>query len=44
VKNAEPTESAGVDVRLRGVVHVYPSSEGGVVALKGVDLDVSAGE
>ncbi len=34
---------AGVDVRLRGVVHLYPSPEGDVVALRGVDLDVAAG-
>jgi putative ABC transport system ATP-binding protein len=34
----------GVDVRLAGVVHLYPSPEGDVVALRGVDLDIEAGE
>lgn len=34
----------GAEVRLRGVVHLYPSPEGDVVALRGVDLDVAAGE
>jgi len=33
-----------VDVHLAGVVHIYPSSEGDVVALRGVDLDIRAGE
>jgi putative ABC transport system ATP-binding protein len=31
-------------VHLSGVVHIYPSPEGDVVALRGVDLDVQAGE
>jgi putative ABC transport system ATP-binding protein len=35
---------SGLDLRLRGVVHLYPSPEGDVVALRGVDLDVAAGE
>jgi putative ABC transport system ATP-binding protein len=35
---------AGIDLHLRGVVHLYPSLDGDVVALRGVDLDVSAGE
>jgi ABC-type lipoprotein export system ATPase subunit len=33
-----------VEVHLSGVVHIYPSSEGDVVALRGVDLDIRAGE
>jgi putative ABC transport system ATP-binding protein len=36
--------SAGAKVRLTGVVHLYPSPEGDVVALRGVDLDIKAGE
>jgi putative ABC transport system ATP-binding protein len=41
-----PTSAAtgGVDLRLRGVVHLYASAEGDVVALRGVDLDVDAGQ
>ncbi|HEV7959233.1 MAG TPA: ATP-binding cassette domain-containing protein [Acidimicrobiales bacterium] len=35
---------AGADVHLSGVVHLYPSPEGDVVALRGVDLDIKAGE
>ncbi|MGH7612362.1 MAG: ABC transporter ATP-binding protein [Candidatus Dormibacteria bacterium] len=34
----------GVDIHCDGVVHLYPSPEGDVVALRGVDLDVEAGE
>jgi len=34
----------GADVHLSGVVHLYPSPEGDVVALRGVDLDIKAGE
>ena len=33
-----------VEVHLAGVVHLYPSPEGSVVALRGVDLDIRAGE
>lgn len=36
-------ERRGLPVALRGVVHLYPSVEGDVVALRGVDLDVPAG-
>jgi putative ABC transport system ATP-binding protein len=36
--------SSGADLRLRGVVHLYASAEGDVVALRGVDLDVEAGQ
>jgi ABC-type lipoprotein export system ATPase subunit len=41
-----PTRSSrrGAEVHLIGVVHLYPSPEGDVVALRGVDLDVSSGE
>lgn len=40
------SESAptGLDIHFDGVVHLYPSPEGDVVALRGVDLDVGAGE
>lgn len=34
----------GAAVHLLGVVHLYPSPEGDVVALRGVDLDIKAGE
>jgi ABC-type lipoprotein export system ATPase subunit len=33
-----------VDAHLSGVVHLYSSAEGDVVALRGVDLDIKAGE
>jgi putative ABC transport system ATP-binding protein len=35
---------AGVDVQLADVVHLYRSPAGDVAALRGVDLDVGAGE
>ncbi|MGD0054136.1 MAG: ATP-binding cassette domain-containing protein [Acidimicrobiales bacterium] len=35
---------AGTDVHLSGVVHLYSSLEGEVVALRGIDLDIRAGE
>jgi putative ABC transport system ATP-binding protein len=34
----------GLPIHLSGVVHIYPSAEGEVVALRGVDLDVAPGE
>lgn len=34
----------GVAIHCEGVVHLYPSPEGDVVALRGVDLDVDGGE
>lgn len=34
----------GAEAHLRGVVHLYPTPDGDVVALRGVDLDVGAGE
>jgi putative ABC transport system ATP-binding protein len=34
----------GVDVHCENVVHLYPMPDGDVVALRGVDLDVAAGE
>jgi putative ABC transport system ATP-binding protein len=36
--------AAGAEVHLAGVVHLYSSPEGEVVALRGVDLDIGAGE
>src|SRR6202167_3145159 len=41
-----PTDevAAGAEVHLSGVVHLYSSPEGEVVALRGVDLDIKAGE
>jgi ABC-type lipoprotein export system ATPase subunit len=38
------TDPGAVEVHLSGVVHIYPSPEGDVVALRGVDLDIHAGE
>jgi putative ABC transport system ATP-binding protein len=41
------SETAGIRVRCEGVVHIYPGSGEGfddVVALRGIDLDVDAGE
>jgi ABC-type lipoprotein export system ATPase subunit len=38
------TNVAGAQVRLSGVVHLYPTPEGDVVALRGVDLHIEAGE
>jgi ABC-type lipoprotein export system ATPase subunit len=37
-------KAAGAHVRLAGVVHLYPSPEGDVVALRGIDLDIKSGE
>ena len=37
-------EVNGAEVHLSGVVHLYSSSEGEVVALRGIDLDIPAGE
>src|SRR6202167_6216200 len=41
-----PTDevAAGAEVHLSGVVHLYASPEGDVVALRGIDLDIRAGE
>jgi len=36
--------SRGLEIHFDGVVHLYPSPEGDVVALRGVDLDVEEGE
>jgi len=33
-----------VAVSLEGLIHIYPSSDGEVVALRGVDLDIAPGE
>jgi putative ABC transport system ATP-binding protein len=38
------TSPGGVDVHLVGVVHLYRQSGADIVALRGVDLDVSPGE
>jgi putative ABC transport system ATP-binding protein len=35
---------AGVEVRLRGVIHLYEQEGPDIVALRGVDLDIEAGE
>src|ERR1700722_1700219 len=34
----------GTDVQLRGVIHLYQQDGPDVVALRGVDLDIAAGE
>ncbi len=40
-----PSNTGGLSVHCRGVVHLYRTFEGhDVVALQGVDLDISAGE
>jgi ABC-type lipoprotein export system ATPase subunit len=41
-----PTTEApgGVDVHLRGVIHLYEQEGPDIVALRGVDLDIEAGE
>ena len=41
---AHAPAAAAVEVHLSGVVHIYPSPEGDVVALRGIDLDIRAGE
>jgi ABC-type lipoprotein export system ATPase subunit len=38
------THETGIEVHLSGVVHLYSSLEGEVVALRGIDLDIAAGE
>lgn len=42
--SASTPEARGLEVHFEGVVHLYPSEEGDVVALRGIDLDVDAGE
>jgi len=37
-------DGRGTDVRVRGVIHLYPQQGADVVALRGVDLDIAAGE
>src|ERR1700722_4809174 len=34
----------GTDVQLRGVIHLYQQDGPDIVALRGVDLDIAAGE
>ncbi len=41
---ASPASPAGLAVRCAGVVHIWSTGEDEVVALRGVDLDVTAGE
>ncbi len=43
-KAAAPVSIGGLDVRLEGVVHLYRQRTVDIVALRGVDLDVAAGE
>jgi putative ABC transport system ATP-binding protein len=42
--NVTTETERGASAHLTGVVHLYPSPEGDVVALRGVDLDIKAGE
>ena len=44
VPDAGRPPPGGVSVQLRGVVHLYSSHDVDIVALRGVDLDVAAGE
>jgi ABC-type lipoprotein export system ATPase subunit len=37
-------KAQGASIHLSGVVHLYSSPEGEVVALRGIDLDIAAGE
>ena len=37
-------DPGGIPLQLRGVVHLYPGHGENIVALRGVDLDVAAGE
>jgi ABC-type lipoprotein export system ATPase subunit len=38
------TRPGGIDVHLRGVIHLYEQDGPDIVALRGVDLDIEAGE
>jgi putative ABC transport system ATP-binding protein len=42
--NPSGVSSGGIEVRLRGVIHLYHQDGPDVVALRGVDLDIGAGE
>lgn len=42
--SASAVEPRGIEVHCENLVHLYPMPDGDVVALRGVDLDVSAGE
>lgn len=44
VETATSESAIGAEVHLAGVVHLHSSPEGEVVALRGVDLDIKAGE
>ena len=41
---ANEANAPGAEVHLAGVVHLYSSPEGEVVALRGIDVDIKAGE
>jgi len=43
-KPAAATEANGAILSLRGVTRTYPTAQGGLTVLKGVDLDVMPGE
>lgn len=43
-QTSSPAAARALEVHLSGLVHIYPSPEGDVVALRGVDLDIRAGE
>jgi ABC-type lipoprotein export system ATPase subunit len=40
----EPKHQGGVEVHCQSVVHIYSTALGSVVSLRGVDLDLAAGE
>jgi putative ABC transport system ATP-binding protein len=44
VETSVDARAPGTEVHLTGVVHLYSSPEGDVVALRGIDLDIRAGE
>ena len=43
-KPAVATEANGAILSLRGVTRTYPTAQGGLTVLKGVDLEVMPGE
>jgi ABC-type lipoprotein export system ATPase subunit len=44
LETSSDLDEMGAEVHLSGVVHLYASAEGDVVALRGIDLDIRAGE
>ena len=42
--SAEDTRRRGIDVQVRGVIHLYQQDGPDIVALRGIDLDIGAGE